>query len=358
MPTPTQLLAALRSRLGAPYRFGASGPDSFDCSSWTRAALADLGGAFPRHSGDQIAACAPISVEEARRTPGALLWRPGHVGVSTGGPGVLEARAPRAVEGAWTDTYDGGKPRWTKAGLIPGITYTEGSTAVTTKMVSPAQGHVSSEFSTSRKNPATGKIQPHYGIDIANSVGTPVYAPFAGTVVGVGSNLAPGRSGDRNVLIQNPDGERQYFGHLDKALVTKGQKVTAGQQIGQMGARGNVTGPHLHFETWTKAGKPVDPRIYFTHHGVTPGATTTTTKKEEQMNAEQEWIIRNTMSALAATRVMVLDVQNKVNTIMEATGTTPPAPIDADALADALASAIPDSLAQDVVDLLAKRLAN
>lgn len=139
-------------------------------------------------------------------------------------------------------------------------------------MISPAAGRVTSEYSMSRRNPATGRVEPHSGIDIANSVGTPVYAPFSGTVIGVGAGLVPGRSGDRNVLIRNPDGERQYFGHLDTAIVVVGAKVKAGQKIGTMGARGNVTGPHLHLETWSSKGKPVNPRVYFKRYGVSPGS--------------------------------------------------------------------------------------
>lgn len=100
-------------------------------------------------------------------------------------------------------------------------------------------------------------------------------APFAGTVRGVGANLAPGRSGDRNILIGNPDGEGQYFGHLNKALVQVGQKVKAGQKIGEMGARGNVTGPHLHFETWANWRNPnshFNPKTLFDKYKVTIGS--------------------------------------------------------------------------------------
>lgn len=142
-------------------------------------------------------------------------------------------------------------------------------------MVSPVKGRVSSEYG--RRAPIAGVTTGylHAGIDIAAAVGTPVYAAWGGTVIGVGSGLAPGRSGDRNVLIQNPDGECQYYGHLNANRVRVGQKVEAGERIGDVGARGNVTGPHLHFETWANrsANSHRNPRIYFQFWNLKPGST-------------------------------------------------------------------------------------
>lgn len=138
-------------------------------------------------------------------------------------------------------------------------------------MVSPAQGRFSSGYGKRNYKPSPW----HAGVDIAAPVGTPVYAPFAGTVRGLGANLAPGRSGDRNILISNPDGEGQYFGHLSRALVKVGQKVKAGQKIGQIGARGNVTGPHLHFETWANWRNPsshFNPKVLFDKYGLSIGS--------------------------------------------------------------------------------------
>ena len=278
MASSGEFITALRAYAGVPYLRGGGTRAGLDCSGLIVAALADVGiDWFPRHSADQIAACAPISVEEAKRTPGALLYRPGHDGISTGS-GVIESRTPVVVEGAWSDTYDGGKTRWTRAGLVPGITYTASSTTTegSNRMISPAQGRVSSEFSPARKHPITGKVQMHAGIDIANSTGTPIYAAYAGTVEKTGPAVVAGRTG-LGILIRNPDGERQYYGHLSVSSVKVGQSVAKGERIGSMGATGNVTGPHLHFETWNKAGTPVNPRIHFNHHGVTPGSKPTGT---------------------------------------------------------------------------------
>ena len=137
-------------------------------------------------------------------------------------------------------------------------------------MQNPAVGRVSSEFG--RRNPIPGVTTGtfHAGIDIANKTGTPIYAAYAGTVAAAGWSIVRGRSGN-GVLIENPDGEKQYYGHLSRIDVRVGQRVSKGQRIGLMGATGNVTGPHLHFETWNRNGNPVNPRIHFKYHGVVPG---------------------------------------------------------------------------------------
>jgi Membrane proteins related to metalloendopeptidases len=105
-----------------------------------------------------------------------------------------------------------------------------------------------------------------------------VYAAYAGTVEKAGTNIVPGRTG-YGVLIRNPDREAQYYGHLSRILVKVGQKVALGEKIALSGATGNVTGPHLHFETWKAGatggvGGDTNPRIHFNSHGVVPGSTT------------------------------------------------------------------------------------
>lgn len=137
-------------------------------------------------------------------------------------------------------------------------------------MANPAEGRVSSEYGW---RPALSPRIPkmlHAGIDIANKTSTPIFAAFAGRIIASGWNVVSGRTG-QGVLIENPDGEKQYYGHLDTLDVRKGDSASLGQQIGTMGATGNVTGPHLHFEAWKRDGSIINPRIAFKNHGVTPG---------------------------------------------------------------------------------------
>lgn len=156
-------------------------------------------------------------------------------------------------------------------------------------MASPVKGVVSCEWRG---------YEGHAGMDIACPVGTPVYAAYAGTVERTGDFSDIGRSGDRNILIRNPDQEAQYYGHLEECLVKVGDRIRKGQLIGYSGARGNVTGPHLHFETWRAGGnggvdEDMDPRIHFESHGVIPGSTTgqETSKEDEDLNNEQAYML-------------------------------------------------------------------
>ena len=275
MPTAAKFIAAAKTFTGVPYEYGGKTETSLDCSGLITLSLNVIDVPFPHGSANQIAATTPITVARALETPGALLYRPGHIAISLGDGTTFEARSQAYPVGVHKNASARG---WTQAGLIDALTYdnqtdSNSSTTSGTKMISPVQGRVTSEFSPSRKNPVTGKVESHLGIDIAAKEGTPIYAPFAGTVIGVGANLVKGRTGTENVLIENPDGEKQYFGHCHTALVKKGQKVKAGDKIATVGQRGNATGPHLHFETWNKSGKAVNPRLYFTYHGIDPGST-------------------------------------------------------------------------------------
>jgi murein DD-endopeptidase MepM/ murein hydrolase activator NlpD len=87
----------------------------------------------------------------------------------------------------------------------------------------------------------------HAGIDIAAPIGTPVFAPVDGVVVSAGPASGFGLA----VAVQHPDGVITLYGHVNQFFVSEGQAVTAGQQIAEVGNRGQSTGPHLHFETHT-----------------------------------------------------------------------------------------------------------
>ncbi|MEV8544535.1 peptidoglycan DD-metalloendopeptidase family protein [Streptomyces sp. NPDC051572] len=84
----------------------------------------------------------------------------------------------------------------------------------------------------------------HTGLDFAAPVGTPIYAPADGTVTFTGD----GGSYGNLTKIQHADGVVTYYAHQSAFAVRKGQAVTRGQRIGSVGATGNVTGPHLHWE--------------------------------------------------------------------------------------------------------------
>ena len=85
----------------------------------------------------------------------------------------------------------------------------------------------------------------HRGIDVANSVGTPIIAAADGKVVFSGWS-----SGGYGYLVElaHTDGSKTRYAHNSTLLVKKGQSVRQGTAIARMGSTGRSTGPHLHFE--------------------------------------------------------------------------------------------------------------
>lgn len=93
-----------------------------------------------------------------------------------------------------------------------------------------------------------------------------MYAVTDGTVLESG----PASGFGMWVRVSQDDGTTGVFGHVDKSLVHKGQKVRAGQQIATVGNRGQSTGPHLHYEVWDKSGNKINPQVWLNKRGVHP----------------------------------------------------------------------------------------
>ena len=117
----------------------------------------------------------------------------------------------------------------------------------------PTKGRLSSTFGN-RKNPFGRGIKFHYGIDIANSIGTDIWAAGSGRVVFSGYKAGYGNT----IIIDHGNGYKSYYAHNSKLLVNRGDRVEKGQLIAKMGNTGRSTGPHLHFEIH-KGGKAIDP---------------------------------------------------------------------------------------------------
>jgi len=116
--------------------------------------------------------------------------------------------------------------------------------------MTPCVGTLTSPF-----GPRWGSF--HYGIDIANSTGTPVRAAMAGTVT-VAEYL--GAYGNV-VYIDHGNGYSSRYGHNSQLLVHAGQTVAQGEVIALMGSTGRSTGPHCHFEIRIN-GTAVNPAAY------------------------------------------------------------------------------------------------
>jgi len=104
----------------------------------------------------------------------------------------------------------------------------------------------------------------HGGIDIANSIGTPIYAVSDGIVIDAGPTAGYGMW----VKLRHSDGTVTLYGHINTALVNIGEKVMAGDQIATMGNRGNSTGPHLHFEVLLNGTNRIDPVGWLSQRGL------------------------------------------------------------------------------------------
>jgi murein DD-endopeptidase MepM/ murein hydrolase activator NlpD len=129
--------------------------------------------------------------------------------------------------------------------------------AVHGKYVKPAEGTFTSGFGSRWGT-------THYGVDIANRIGTPILAVTDGTVIEAG----PASGFGLWVRIQHDDGTISVYGHVDSFSVHEGQRVTAGEQIARMGNRGNSTGPHLHFEIWDASGRKMNPQPWLAARGI------------------------------------------------------------------------------------------
>lgn len=103
--------------------------------------------------------------------------------------------------------------------------------------IEPTQGIITSRFGIRKRD-------NHKGIDIANSLGTPIKAAASGTVT-----CAKYSGGYGNlVIISHGNGVQTYYGHNSKLYVKEGDTVSQGQVIAAMGSTGISTGSHCHWE--------------------------------------------------------------------------------------------------------------
>ncbi|GAA1877227.1 hypothetical protein GCM10009836_68300 [Pseudonocardia ailaonensis] len=104
----------------------------------------------------------------------------------------------------------------------------------------------------------------HYGIDLAAPIGTPIFAFTDGVV----EESGPASGFGMWVVLKHPDGTHTVYGHINRSFVTVGQTVKAGEEIAEVGNRGQSTGPHLHFEIWDANKNKVNPLPILTAMGL------------------------------------------------------------------------------------------
>lgn len=106
----------------------------------------------------------------------------------------------------------------------------------------------------------------HTGLDFAAPSGTPIVAVANGTITETGYD---GSYGNKTVETLE-DGTEIWYCHQSAVNVHAGDPIRGGQQIGNIGSTGNVTGPHLHLEVRPGGGDPVDPYSALVYHGLHP----------------------------------------------------------------------------------------
>jgi murein DD-endopeptidase MepM/ murein hydrolase activator NlpD len=108
-----------------------------------------------------------------------------------------------------------------------------------------------------RRDPKTGGRRMHNGSDFAGKPGTNIYATADGVVTHAGWQSGFGRL----IKIRHDFGIETYYAHNSRIRVSKGQRVSRGDHIADMGSTGRTTGTHLHYEVRVN-GTPVNPMIY------------------------------------------------------------------------------------------------
>ena len=119
-------------------------------------------------------------------------------------------------------------------------------------MTCPVAGPVS--FIDSWGAPRSGHT--HQGVDMMADYGTPLVAITSGTA----TYVAYDGSGGNMIFLDGDDGNAYWYMHNQDNMISEGQHVQVGEQIGTVGDTGNASGtPHLHFEFHPGGGSAVNP---------------------------------------------------------------------------------------------------
>lgn len=156
----------------------------------------------------------------------------------TPSPDDLEriARERKAIVAAWSRDSD--RPRW-----LGGFAW-------------PAEGRISGVYGSQRILNGEPR-RPHFGVDVAAPVGTPILAAADGVVSLAAHDMF---FTGHTVILDHGLGLSTLYAHLDAIVVREGDEVARGAPIGRLGGTGRVTGPHLHWGM-NLGSLPLDPAL-------------------------------------------------------------------------------------------------
>ena len=132
----------------------------------------------------------------------------------------------------------------------------------------PTSGRISGVYGSQRILNGKPK-RPHFGVDIAAPTGTPVRAPAPGFVSLVAQDMY---FTGGTVMVDHGHGLSSVFIHMSKVLVKQGEVVRQGDLLGEVGATGRATGPHLHWGM-NLFNRRIDPQLLV---GPMPAASSST----------------------------------------------------------------------------------
>ncbi|WP_338653347.1 peptidoglycan DD-metalloendopeptidase family protein [Lysinibacillus sp. Y5S-8] len=175
------------------------------------------------------------------------------------------------------------------------------TTSSTTTNLNGWSGKITSPYG-SRKDPISGKTDYHLGMDISGSKGTRLDANVAGKIIASGDAVKNGEDASYGniVIVQDANNFKHLYAHLDKAVAKIGDYVEIGTQIGNIGASGRVTGPHLHYEVKNAKGQRIDPKSYYTE------------AKDGKVTSSTSSAVDTTQQAIDQTKSELVSLQQQI----------------------------------------------
>jgi len=119
----------------------------------------------------------------------------------------------------------------------------------------PVQGKFITSHFGMRKDPISGAVNLHTGIDLRANIGAAVMASLDGVVSVVSENWLYGK----HIIISHDNGYKTLYAHLNSFSVKQGDRVARGRKIGEAGNTGYSTGPHLHFGMYDRNNRLINP---------------------------------------------------------------------------------------------------